>query len=45
MNFTERATDARTMFRPEAYERLQAVKAACDPDGRMRGNHHIPAAD
>jgi hypothetical protein len=45
MNFTEGATDARTMFRPEAYERLQAVKAACDPDGRMRGNHPIPAAD
>ena len=41
LNFTEKPTDAGTFYRPDAYRRLQAVKAAVDPDGVFRANHPI----
>jgi FAD/FMN-containing dehydrogenase len=45
LNFTEVRADSRTMFPDESYERLLAVKAAYDPDGRFAANHSIPAPD
>ena len=42
LNFTESATDPATFYTREAYRRLQAVKAAVDPDGVFRANHTIP---
>jgi FAD/FMN-containing dehydrogenase len=31
------------MFPDDCYERLLAIKAAYDPDGRFLANHSIPA--
>ena len=44
VNFTEEATDPATFYAEEDYARLQAVRAAVDPAGRMAGNHPIPPA-
>jgi len=44
LNFTEEPTDPARFYRPEAYRRLQAVKAEVDPDGVFRSNHPIPAS-
>jgi FAD/FMN-containing dehydrogenase len=44
LNFTEEPTDASSFYRPEAFTRLQAVKAAADPEDVFRSNHPIPAA-
>jgi FAD/FMN-containing dehydrogenase len=41
-NFVERPVDPATLFAPEDYERLQAVRAAVDPDGLMAAAHAIP---
>jgi hypothetical protein len=41
LNFTEEPTDVGTFYRPDAYRRLKAVKAAVDPDGVFRANHPI----
>ena len=43
LNFVERPTDPRRLFADEDYARLQAVRAAVDPEGRMVGNHPVPA--
>jgi FAD/FMN-containing dehydrogenase len=42
-NFVERHVDPATLFAPEDYERLQAARAAVDPDGLMAAAHQIPA--
>ncbi|HEU5206564.1 MAG TPA: FAD-binding oxidoreductase [Gaiellaceae bacterium] len=44
LNFTEVRADCRTMFPDDCYDRLLAIKAAYDPDGRFLANHSIPAA-
>ena len=44
VNFTDEPTDPATFFGEADYERLQAVRAAVDPAGRMVGNHPIPPA-
>jgi FAD/FMN-containing dehydrogenase len=41
LNFTEEETDPARFYRPEAYARLQAVKADVDPDDLFRANHPI----
>ena len=43
LNFTEEETDPARFYTPEAYRRLQAVKAEVDPDNLFRANHPIPA--
>ncbi len=43
LNFVERPVDAATLYTDDAYERLRAIRAAVDPDGRMVANHRIPA--
>jgi FAD/FMN-containing dehydrogenase len=45
LNFTEEKTDPARFYRPEAYLRLQAIKAKVDPDDRFRSNHPIPTED
>jgi FAD/FMN-containing dehydrogenase len=42
-NFMEHPVDPATLFAREDYERLQAVRAAVDPDGLMAAAHTIPA--
>jgi FAD/FMN-containing dehydrogenase len=44
LNFAEQETDVSTFWRPEAYARLQTVRAQVDPDGLMVSNHKVPAA-
>jgi FAD/FMN-containing dehydrogenase len=44
LNFAGAPTDAATFYTDEDYARLQGVRAAVDPEGRMLGNHPIPAA-
>ncbi|HTE61577.1 MAG TPA: FAD-binding oxidoreductase [Solirubrobacteraceae bacterium] len=44
LNFAEHPTDAATFYDDDAYARLRAIRAAVDPDGRMVGNHPIPAS-
>ena len=44
LNFVEQPTDPRRLFADGDYARLQAVRAAVDPAGRMVGNHPVPAA-
>jgi berberine-like enzyme len=39
MNFCERATDRATMFPPDTYRRLCAVKRAYDPDDLFQSSH------
>ena len=43
LNFTEEKTDVSTFYQQKAFQRLQAVKAAVDPDDLFRANHPIPA--
>jgi FAD/FMN-containing dehydrogenase len=45
LNFTEESTDPARFYSDDAYRRLREVKAAYDPDGVMRANHPIPAAE
>ena len=45
LNFTEEETDPATFYRPDAYRRLRAVKAAVDPGNVFRANHPIAAAE
>jgi len=42
LNFTEETTDPARFYRPDAFHRLQEVKAAYDPDNMFRANHPIP---
>ncbi len=42
-NFVEQPAQAREFFDERTWARLQAVKAAHDPEGIFRGNHLIPA--
>jgi FAD/FMN-containing dehydrogenase len=42
-NFVPRPVDPATLFPREDYKRLQAVRAAVDPDGLMAAGHQIPA--
>jgi FAD/FMN-containing dehydrogenase len=44
LNFVERPADPAAFYGDESYARLRAIRAAVDPDGRMVGNHPIPAA-
>jgi FAD/FMN-containing dehydrogenase len=44
LNFTEEPVDPATLFSPEAYARLRAVRAAVDPGERFVANHRIPPA-
>jgi hypothetical protein len=44
LNFAEEPTDTRTAYPAETYERLQAIRAAHDPDEVMVANHPIPAS-
>jgi FAD/FMN-containing dehydrogenase len=41
LNFTESRVDPRSIFPEETYDRLLAVKAAYDPEGRFAANHGI----
>ena len=43
-NFVDVPIDTRTCYSPEAFDRLQAVKARYDVDDLFRANHPIPAA-
>src|SRR3954454_2127275 len=43
-NFVEEPSDTSAFFDPATWGRLQAVKAAYDPDDVFVGNHHIPPA-
>lgn len=44
LNFAEKSGhDCSTAFGAEAYERLQLIRRAADPDGLFVGNHLIPA--
>lgn len=45
LNFTEAKTDPARFYRPEAYLRLQAVKAKVDPESVFRANHPITPED
>jgi hypothetical protein len=42
-NFAERPADPATFHGPEAYARLQRVKAEVDPDGVFQANHDLAA--
>ena len=44
LNFVEETTDAARFYDEASYRRLRAIRASADPDGRMVGNHPIPAA-
>jgi FAD/FMN-containing dehydrogenase len=41
LNFSDRPGDASAGFRPEVWERLQAVKAQYDPAGMFVGSHQV----
>jgi FAD/FMN-containing dehydrogenase len=43
-NFIDVPTDMRLCYTPEAFDRLQDVKAHYDPDNLFRANHPIPLA-
>ncbi|HEU4656890.1 MAG TPA: FAD-binding oxidoreductase [Capillimicrobium sp.] len=45
LNFVEQGVDPAGFYRPEAYARLRAIKAAVDPDDVIRSNHPIPPAE
>jgi hypothetical protein len=42
-NFVEQPTDAARFYADASYARLRAIRKAVDPQGRMVGNHPIPA--
>ena len=42
LNFEEEPTDVSRGYAPEAWEVLQGVRSAVDPDGRFVGNHPVP---
>ncbi len=44
LNFVEQPADSASFYADESYARLRAIRAAVDPDGRMVGNHPIPAS-
>jgi FAD/FMN-containing dehydrogenase len=44
LNFEEDDVDPATLWRPETYAKLRAVRAAVDPHGLFRANHSIPPA-
>jgi hypothetical protein len=44
LNFVEHQSDSRTMFRSEAYRRLQQIRAAVDPDELFQANHPVRSA-
>ncbi len=43
LNFAERAVDTAAGFEADAWQRLRAVRAAVDPDGRLVANHQVPS--
>ncbi|GAA1060172.1 FAD-binding oxidoreductase [Agromyces bracchium] len=43
-NLVEHPVDASRFFDDATWQRLRAVKAAWDPEDRVRGNHHVPPA-
>jgi FAD/FMN-containing dehydrogenase len=43
LNFAESETDLRDAYADDAYSRLQAAKAAFDPQGTFQANHEIRA--
>jgi hypothetical protein len=44
-NFTEYRVDPASIFAPERYRRLRAVRRARAPDNRFRANHSLPPED
>jgi FAD/FMN-containing dehydrogenase len=44
LNFQEEAGDVSTGYRPESWQRLQAIRATVDPRGLLKANHGVPAA-
>ncbi|HEY2127531.1 MAG TPA: FAD-binding oxidoreductase [Streptosporangiaceae bacterium] len=44
LNFAETRRDPATFWTPQAYTRLRQIKAAVDPEDRIRSNHPIPPA-
>ena len=43
LNFEEDPSDVRSFYDEPTWERLRAVRAQVDPNGRMLANHEIPA--
>lgn len=43
-NFSDRVSDAAAIFRPEPYQRLQAIRRRYDPGSLFVANHGIPVA-
>jgi hypothetical protein len=44
LNFAETSRDPASFWAPQAYDRLRRVKAAVDPEDRIRSNHPVPPA-
>lgn len=44
LNFAETVRDPASFWTPQAYIRLRRIKAAVDPQDRIRSNHPIPPA-
>jgi hypothetical protein len=44
-HFAETSRDPASCWKPLAYTRLRQVKAAVDPEDRIRSSHPIPPAD
>lgn len=44
LNFVDRPSDTKAMFRASAYMLLRQVKTQVDPDDVLRANHPIPPA-
>jgi hypothetical protein len=42
LNFVDAPADTRTMFDPQAHERLCEIRARVDPEGLLQANHPIP---